>query len=138
MVADRVGEGWDGAAGSRNRSRSDRPLRSVNAFCGAGPDVQDDVCVRPGAAGHAMEALRRRSTVTKFLSELVMPSKLEPKYCSESCKSAEMARSFGTCPLCSNTWNGRDNEHYRNGAWKMCTSCSHEQRRCVVCGTGIS
>jgi len=61
-------------------------------------------------------------------------------FCSDACASAVLARSFGVCPDCGKQWDGRggtSNHHYRNTLWKICNTCSREQKRCARCGLAI-
>lgn len=64
-------------------------------------------------------------------------------FCSESCEQSMRVRSFGICPDCGKKWDGHQPEpdadtHYRNNAWKICVTCSKQQRRCVKCGDAIT
>jgi len=69
-----------------------------------------------------------------------MPLNPLPLFCSEACEKAELVRSFGECPDCKLTWNGKaldGTEHYCNNAWSICNWCSNNEHRCAHCGKAV-
>jgi hypothetical protein len=62
-------------------------------------------------------------------------------HCSDACEKVMVVRSFGRCPECGLTWDGRQTgaeSHYRNNAWQICETCARRQHRCVVCGASTA
>jgi len=90
-----------------------------------------------GAGGEGHFSTKRNSGPAAVLSGVEKKGKpmaetSEQLYCSEQCKKVKVVRSFGTCPECNMIWDGQnraESRHYRNNAWKICDTCSRQQRR---------